>query len=121
MSLGKPAISPLRDVDLRSVQNAIASTRQRIEAIEDEVRRVAAQAGQTAFAGSIGASTTSAATTAGLVTALTSVRNDLADATARIAVLEAAPPSTAATDSVLYDSTGRALLSSTGTAILIGT
>jgi predicted nucleic acid-binding Zn-ribbon protein len=113
-ALGKPAISTPRGLELRALQGAIDNTRQRIEAIERELARVAGQAGQTAFSGGGGSSASITALTA----ALASLRLDLASLTTRVETLEAAAPSAA--DNVLYDHTGRALLSSTGGALLVG-
>lgn len=115
-TLGKPAITTPRAVELRALQDAIGNTRQRIEAIEREVARVGAQAGQTAYTGGSGSSASITALTA----ALASLRLDLTALTTRVAVLEAATPTTTAADNVLYDHTGRALLSSTGAALLVG-
>lgn len=121
MRLGSPSITTPPKLELRGLQSAIANTRQRIEAIEAELARVAGQAGQTAFTGGGGgsASTTALqAALAALTVRVTALEAALTALTSRVAVLEAAPATNA--DGVLYDNFGRALLSSTGAAILIG-
>lgn len=62
--LGIPAIPNVRSVDVRSVAEAMAAARQRIEALEKQVALVTSQAGQTAYAG--GGGSGSNASTAGL-------------------------------------------------------
>jgi len=103
-------------LDLRGLTELSASVRQRIEALERALATVAAQAGQTAFAG--GGGSTSSATTAALQTQITNLSVDLAALDARVLVLESATAASA--DGVLYDGDGRALLTGAGGAILIG-
>lgn len=120
-TLGRPAISTPRGLELRALQGAIDNTRQRIEAIERELARVAGQAGQTAYSGGGGSSASITALTAALASLrldLTTQQDALDALTTRVETLEAAAPSAA--DNVLYDHTGRALLSSTGGALLVG-
>lgn len=47
MALGKPAISPLRSVDLRALQGVIDQIRERLRLAEVEIDATTAQAGQT--------------------------------------------------------------------------
>jgi hypothetical protein len=82
LSLGRPSITTPPQLELRGVQAAIANTRQRIEAIEQELARVAGQSGQTAYAGGSASSVGSSA-------AITALQAALATLSARVTVLEA--------------------------------
>lgn len=72
-ALGRPAITAPKVLELRPLQDAIMSARQRIEALERALATVAGQAGQTAYAGG-GAST---ASTAGLQTQITALQAEV--------------------------------------------
>lgn len=57
----KAAITTPNALDLRAIQAAIAGARQRIEALEKSLAAVAGQAGQTAYSGGGGSSTSTVA------------------------------------------------------------
>ncbi len=130
-ALGRPAITAPKVLELRPLQDAIMSARQRIEALERALTAVAGQAGQTAYTGG-GASTVSTAGLQAQITALDAEMNalqatidgllSLADGYVTITggVLGSGPV-TQGGDNVLYDDTGRALLTGDGRALLTGT
>lgn len=116
-TLGRPAITPPRALDLRGLTDLTSSVRQRVEAIERAVAAVTAQAGQTTFSSSNGSSGSIVL----LQARVAAIEFRLIDIDAAILALVSAPASTpAASDWVLYDDSGRALLTGAGGALLIG-
>ena len=133
-ALGKPAITTPRSLDLKAVQDAIATARQRIEALERAVASVAGQAGQTAYSGGGGASASTVAiqTLQAQITALDLEVNTLQDQMAALLALAdgfvtitggvlGSASGALGGDTVLYDNEGRALLTGDGRALLTGT
>ena len=143
MALGSPAISDIRTLDVRSVQAAVSNARQRIEALERAIVLVQSSSG--------GSSSSSGVLTAlraqvTVMAATVAVLDAVLSGTGLVAVsggvlfarvLQAGSnititypdgaagnpviAATGAPDGVLYDDTGRALLTGDGRAILVGT
>jgi predicted nucleic acid-binding Zn-ribbon protein len=116
-TLGRPAITTPRALDLRAVQAAVEGARQRVEALERYVLSLPVSSTQTT------GSTTNAATNAtlaALTAEIATQRSNLTALEARVTALEAeiAGLTTAGTDAVLYDDMGRAILAN-GQAILV--
>ena len=82
MALGRPSITTPPQLELRGLQAAVGNTRQRIEAIEAELTRVAGQVGQTAYTGGVGGST-------GSTIAIVALQTTVAGLTSRLRVAEA--------------------------------
>lgn len=145
MALGSPAISDVRALDVRSVQGAVMNIRQRIEALEKMITLVQSSSSSNAAGSATGLLTAlraqltvMAATVAildavlagtGLVTVVGGVlvaRTLVAGTNITITNPTGAAgnpviSATGAPDGVLYDNTGRALLTGSGHAILVGT
>lgn len=117
MALGRPAIPTPRALDLRAVQAAVESTRQRIEALE---RHVAALPTTVSSTGAAASNSTTNATLAALAAEIATQRANLAALELRVATIEAelAALTVAGQDVVLYDDAGRAILAN-GQAILV--
>lgn len=130
LRLGTPAITTPKVLELRPLQDAISNTRQRIEALERALTAVAAQAGQTAYAGTGGASNATIAALQVQIATLTTTVNSLQATIDALLALDdgyvtitsgvLGSTAVASGDDVLYDDTGRALLTGDGRAILIG-
>lgn len=89
MSLGRPSITTPSQLELRGLQAAIGNTRQRIEAIEAELVRVAGQTGQAAYTGGVGGSVGSAIAIANVQTQLTTITARVVTAEVAIVALQA--------------------------------
>ena len=143
MALGSPAISDVRLLDVRSVGGAVSSIRQRIEALERLITllqstssgsstssstvtalraQVTLMAATVALVDALLASTGVVAVTGGVLVARTLVAG--ANITITNPTGAAGDPvisASGALDNVLYDDSGRALLTGDGRAILVGT
>lgn len=115
-TLGRPAITTPRAMDLRAVQAAIEGARQRVEALERYVSALPTVGG----AGAAASNSTTNATLAALAAEITTQRANLAALELRVAAIEAelAALTVAGQDVVLYDDAGRAILAN-GQAILV--
>ena len=116
-TLGRPAITTPRALDLRAVQAAIEGARQRVEALE---RYVAALPTTASSTGAAASNSTTNATLAALTAEIATQRANLAALELRVTAIEAelAALTVAGQDVVLYDDTGRAILAN-GQAILV--
>lgn len=147
MALGKPAIPPINALELRVVQTAVSNARQRIEAIETSLgtvnATVQAASGSNVSLTALRAQVALLATEIGALLALLSsptngivVKNGAAlitrtlveganititnaDGTAGNPTISAVLPPVPSADGVLYDETGRAILTGDGHAILV--